>query len=238
LVVLDEVPQRGGIFADETALSVIITCNLSLLMQVIFDSMTPVCVLSSFLPLSPPQSLAQCVVAGKLSVVRFLQLQTASSLHRTHQNLCKRLLCCHLSNFDKDDDNHNPNADTASKNGPWHWGKRCVWGRMDETGKKVLLKSQESMWYMMYVSNPLINDDISMHAKFHKRFCIPYMNYLELVDDCTLDYRFQKWCGFKKNNWQASPIELLVLGALRYLGRGLTLKRSLHKICIISQDSK
>ena len=165
--------------------------------------------------MSPPQSLAQCVVSGKLSVVHFLQLRAASSLRCTRRNLHKRLLRRHLSNFDEDDDDRNPNADDASKNGPQHWAKRCVWGRSDETGKKVPLKPQESMWYMMYVSNPLITDDISMHAKFRKRFCIPYANYLELVDHCTSDYWFQKWCGFKKNNKKASPI-------VRYLGRGFT----------------
>jgi hypothetical protein len=102
------------------------------------------------------------------------------------------LLHHHLSNFDEEDDDHNPNVDAASKNGPQHRAKRCIWGRTDETGKKVPLKPQESMWYMMYISNPLIND-ISMHAKFCKRFRIPYANYLELVDHCN---RFQKWCGF------------------------------------------
>jgi hypothetical protein len=130
LVVFDEVPQRGSIFADETALSIIVTCHLSLLMRTIFDSMTRVCFPSSFLPMSPPQSLAQCVVSGKLSVVRFLQLRAASSLCRTRQNLCKRLLHRHLSNFDEDDDDHNPNADDASKNGPQHWAKRCVLGKV------------------------------------------------------------------------------------------------------------
>ena len=33
---------------------------------------------------------------------------------------------------------------------------------------------------------------------------------------------FDRWCGHNLNNKQASPIELLVLGSLRYLGRGWT----------------
>lgn len=170
--------------------------------------------------MSPPQSLAQCVVAGKLGAARFLQLRAASCLRRCRRNLRKRLLRRHLSNSDNDDDH---DSDATSKNRPpQHRAKRCVWGRIDESGKKVPLKPQESLWYMMYVCNPLINQDVSMHTKFRKRFRIPYANYLELVELCTSDYRFQKWCGFKKNNKRASPIELLVLGALRYLGRGFT----------------
>lgn len=74
----------------------------------------------------------------------------------------------------------------------------------------------------MYVNNSLVSTDPSMRAKFRQRFRIPYTNYLELVELCRADIRFHKWCGFKKNKKRASPIELLVLGALRYLGRGFT----------------
>jgi hypothetical protein len=33
---------------------------------------------------------------------------------------------------------------------------------------------------------------------------------------------FDRWCGYKSNNKKVSPVELLVLGSLRYLGRGWT----------------
>jgi len=87
---------------------------------------------------------------------------------------------------------------------------------------KVPIKPTESMWYTMYVNNPLIAHDKSMYDKFRKRFRLPYNNYLELVDMCCVDYRFDTWCGVKKNNKKSSPIELLVLGSLQYLGRGFT----------------
>jgi hypothetical protein len=47
-----------------------------------------------------------------------------------------------------------------------------------------------------------------MAKKFCERFRLPYPNFLR--------------CGHKRNNKQALPIELLVLGSLRYLGRGWT----------------
>ena len=111
---------------------------------------------------------------------------------------------------------------TNEVTGPRQRRKRCVWGRLDEDGVKVPMKPEESMWYTMYVNNALIATDQSMHAKFRRRFRLPYRNYLELVDMCRVDYRFDKWCGFKKNKKKSSPIDLLVLGALRYLGRGFT----------------
>lgn len=106
--------------------------------------------------------------------------------------------------------------------GPQTRRPRCVWGRLNEDGVKVPIRPTESMWYTMYVNNPLIARDKSMYDKFRNRFRLPYNNYLELVDMCRNDYRFDKWCGVKKNKKKASPIELLVLGALRYLGRGFT----------------
>ncbi len=39
---------------------------------------------------------------------------------------------------------------------------------------------------------------------------------------CLRKRTFDRWCGYKPNNKQSSPIELLVLGSLRYLGRGFT----------------
>jgi len=85
---------------------------------------------------------------------------------------------------------------------------------VNEDGVKVPIKPTESMWYTMYVNNPLIAGNESMYDKFRKRFRLPYNNYLELVDMCRLDYRFDTWYGVRKNKKKSSPIELLVLGSL------------------------
>ena len=45
---------------------------------------------------------------------------------------------------------------------------------------------------------------------------------MELLQWIRDDTRFARWCGAKVNNKMSSPIELLVLGSLRYLGRGWT----------------
>jgi hypothetical protein len=61
-----------------------------------------------------------------------------------------------------------------------------------------------------------------MAKKFRERFCLPYPNFLQLVVAVFESKLFDRWCGHKSNNKQALPIELLVLGSLRYLGRGWT----------------
>jgi hypothetical protein len=65
-------------------------------------------------------------------------------------------------------------------------------------------------------------EDSFMRAKFRNRFRLPYANYLELLQWIRDDTRFARWCGAKVNKKMSSPIELLVLGSLRYLGRGWT----------------
>ena len=62
-------------------------------------------------------------------------------------------------------------------------------------------------------------------AKAHKKLedlRDPYANYLELLQWIIDDARFARWCGEKINNEMSSPIQLSVLGSLRYLGRGWT----------------
>ena len=65
-------------------------------------------------------------------------------------------------------------------------------------------------------------EDSYLCAKFWTRFRVPYANYLELLQWIRDDTRFARWCGEKINNNMSSPIQLLVLGSLRYLGRGWT----------------
>ena len=72
------------------------------------------------------------------------------------------------------------------------------------------------------MENHLMLEDSYLCAKFWTRFRVPYANYLELLQWIRDDTRFARWCGEKINNNMSSPIQLLVLGSLRYLGRGWT----------------
>ena len=74
----------------------------------------------------------------------------------------------------------------------------------------------------MYVENYLMLEDSSLRAKFRTRFWVPYTNYLELLQWIRDNTRFARWCGEKINNNRSSPIQLLVLGSLHYLGWGWT----------------
>ena len=73
----------------------------------------------------------------------------------------------------------------------------------------------------MYVKNPPVHDD-KFQKKFRLRFRMPHEEFVKLVDKCKASPMFRRWMSKDAVGRPSSPIELLVLGSLRYLGRGLT----------------
>lgn len=98
--------------------------------------------------------------------------------------------------------------------------KQGVQGRRTEDGELERIDPTESHWYMLYAQNPELDD--RFHNKFRRRFRVPFQNYLELVEEAVEKEWFPRWGGSDATGRVASPIELLVLGSLRYLGRGWT----------------
>jgi hypothetical protein len=94
---------------------------------------------------------------------------------------------------------------------------RGVLARKDtEDGPLEIILPEDSLWYKAYISNFLmLEPESSMAKKFRERFCLPYPNFLQLVVSVSKSELFDRWCGHKRNNKQASLIELLVLGSLR-----------------------
>jgi hypothetical protein len=78
----------------------------------------------------------------------------------------------------------------------------------------------ESLWYNVYVNNPPLT--LSFQKKFRRRFRLPYQQYLELLEDSRRNNWFPQWTGINAAGKPSSPLELLLLGALRYIGRGIT----------------
>jgi len=73
------------------------------------------------------------------------------------------------------------------------------------------------------VNNFLLEEpDSFMAKKFRNRFCLPYPSYTDLLHQITSVDWFERWCGHKWNGKKCSQVQLLLLGTLRYLGRGWT----------------
>jgi hypothetical protein len=95
-------------------------------------------------------------------------------------------------------------------------GQKGVVFYINEKGETKVLPPTLSTWYLMYVQGPALHKK-TFHTTFRNRFRMPYQQYLNLVDECMVSSYFKRWSSDK-----SSPMELLILACLRYLGRGWT----------------
>ncbi len=93
--------------------------------------------------------------------------------------------------------------------------------RLDSSGVFQRIYPHTSTWYFLYVGNELIHHDDDLQSQFRNRFRMTYNSYSELVGMCKGFDIFSAWRR-KKKNTRGSIIELVLLGSLRYLGRGWT----------------
>jgi hypothetical protein len=114
--------------------------------------------------------------------------------------------------------NRNPKKQRAKRK-----HKALVPYYFDDYGTKVFLRPRQTAWYMMYVKSPSLDND-KFNKKFRRRFRMSYDMLHNLLEKVQGDETFKRWHPKARDCFgtRASPIELLLLGALRYLGRGLT----------------
>lgn len=91
----------------------------------------------------------------------------------------------------------------------------------DSEGNIVQGSPKQMAWYIRYVGNPAKNDTKFL-KKFRRRFRLPFDKFQEIVDKVKHSDLFLRWCSTDATGRESSPIELLLLGAFRYLGRGWT----------------
>lgn len=112
--------------------------------------------------------------------------------------------------------------------------RKYVMARRNEDGLLEPIRCTESFWYIYYVENPLLEDEKFL-KKFRIRFRLPYNNFEELSAECKASNLFMRWMSCDAVGQKATPIELLVLGALRYLGRGWTFD-DIEECTAVSQE--
>ena len=99
--------------------------------------------------------------------------------------------------------------------------RNAILARCTEDGELEEIPSTESSWYNLYVSCPNTTDKRFLQ-KFRRRFRLPYNSYLEFVEDTHEGDWFPRWTGTDAQGRDSSPLELMILGAFCYLGRGFT----------------
>ena len=106
----------------------------------------------------------------------------------------------------------------------WGWAhcKMASWSRSSITwGVASWWNPPEcciySYWYFMYVLRQMIRCN-TFHCTFRRCFHLPYDQFLVFVAEAREQRWFPRW-----GKWNANiPLELLILGAFHYLGRGWT----------------
>ena len=99
-----------------------------------------------------------------------------------------------------------------------------------------------SVWWEDYIHDPQPNNR-HWNKEFRRNFRLPYASYVMLLDMMSSeasDGLFDRWIKAyerttNKKNKKVSPIELLFLGLLRYLGRGWTFD-DMKDVTYISPD--
>ena len=112
--------------------------------------------------------------------------------------------------------------------------KRFILARRKKDGELEAIPPTESMWYLLYVSCPFLNDP-GFLKKFRRRFRIPYDSYIAFVEEARAKEWFPRWSRPDAMGKACSPLELLILGAFRYLGRGFTFD-DLEEATAISEE--
>jgi hypothetical protein len=108
----------------------------------------------------------------------------------------------------------------------------------DQDGTRRPIHPRQTFWYCVYVSHPDIENP-QFHKTFRLRFRLPYAQFQELFHRLETETLFARWHEGNVNPWthvETTPLSLLLLTALRYLGRGWTFD-DLSENTAISQET-
>ena len=90
---------------------------------------------------------------------------------------------------------------------------------MNDDGVWERLKPRKTFWCMFYLNSPQIGNTY-YENKFRDRFRLPYKSFKELLDEVKIHPLFKRWMHKRVDT--NVVLGFLLLGTLRYLGRGWT----------------
>jgi hypothetical protein len=103
--------------------------------------------------------------------------------------------------------NYVPNVKRhREKSGIWDEEQQC-WVQRDP---------RQSHWYMEYVESDKYSSNIKLRKKFRRRFRLPRNAFIDLVDLARSNNWFPRYGRKDATGRVGVPLELLILGALRF----------------------
>ena len=159
----------------------------------------------------PPLTLQDCLVDGQMNIGRYWYYRRRidnQSFEFVHRQLQKKRKATRT-------------ITTDTKRQKRHRSiKRHKLLVGDENGSIRELLPTDTLWYLMYIANP--PRDKRMMKLFRLRFRMPYECFIKLSDQLYGHCIFERWTKCDCSGGPPSNTKLLLLGALRYIGRACT----------------
>lgn len=171
-----------------------------------------------------PRSLTRCRKRGG-----GIDKKKCFDYRRHINNLCCSYVVENVEENVEEDRHEPPKKKTRNR-------RKGVVEHYDEDGNRKHLAPNQSSWYTLCVigsSNP--NKSNRFYKKFRRRFRLPCQQHLELVEEARRENWFPRWTSKDATGKDSSPLELMMLGALRCLGRGWTFD-DLEEATAIAED--
>ncbi|KAL7545812.1 hypothetical protein ACHAWF_016511 [Thalassiosira exigua] len=98
---------------------------------------------------------------------------------------------------------------------------------------------RDTEWYRLYVDCPQL-ENTKFRSKFRRRFRCSYNSFQKHLEEVKKSDLFKAWADGACNcrGEESSPIELLLLGALRYIGRGWCFDDLEEQTCISEETHR
>jgi hypothetical protein len=154
-----------------------------------------------------PKTILECYEDGKIDITKVFLYQQRSIDERRRTIKRKR---------DLKPEHENKEKKKRQKRNRRSSVVQC----RDEKGIIRDVHPTESNWYVQYISCPSHSNQF--FKKFRRRFRLTYHEYLTLVEESREKQYFPSYMRKDAAGRDSSPLELMILGALRYLGRGWT----------------
>ena len=92
----------------------------------------------------------------------------------------------------------------------------------EEDGTVQILQPEHTIWHKLYCHGEIENPRVKILFRTH--FCIPYCAFMSLFKDASKNKMMNRWSEHSCDavGKKSSNMMLLLLGSLRYMGRGFT----------------
>ena len=156
-----------------------------------------------------PLSLSDVLIDGELDLARYCMCKRKDRIKEFQNNSLNHLI--------RKREHANQDKDIKKKRKFKHRKQRNYSWMRDSDGSLRPCKPCDSTWHELCIETPPTT--IHELTLFRRRFRVPHEFFLELLSDIKKHELFSRWLNCDATKSPPSNIALLLLGALRYIGR-------------------